>query len=560
MRKTAIPAFLFLLMLSGVRGVAQSGTPESWLDDARQALKGEHKEPAKARELLQKVIDDATASPDERAWADIYLGYIEDRAGNRQAAIACYQKAGAFPGISSGTAGIAELGLERPIRWLRHLDAADEEQHRLRPLYGNRPEQTVATPASAYVTPNPPRGLTPAAHLSSEERHANLEALWNLLDKNYAHFELKGIDWNEVGRRYRARLDHVSNDADFYALMFQLVNELKDTHSWLENSRPAPPPRLNGVAIELFGGRPFIVSGEYRGWEAVSVDGMSPAQKADQLRTSLHACSSERAFQREAAPFLLAGDQEQMNVTLRSSDGTTTSVNLFRGRLGSRPASGPRPPSYLTQQRYVHFGRDDPSGLGYIWIESFNGREEIDREFQRALDVLHDTPGLILDIRNNAGGFGHPEIIGRFFSKRTLFGYSYTKAGSRHNDLKKYAMHVEPSGTWQYTRPVALLVNDVTGSAADLFATQLRSSRQVITVGTTTHGNLSGVATYGVLPCGLVVRISNGYITDAKGRAIEGNGNVPNVIVEPTVQDFLAGRDVALERAIAILLSRIAQN
>ena len=56
--------------------------------------------------------------------------------------------------------------------------------------------------------------------------------------------------------------------------------------------------------------------------------------------------------------------------------------------------------------------------------------------------------------------------------------------------------------------------------ASDLFALQLRSAASVVTVGTTTHGNLSGVALYGVLPCVLVVRISNGYITDAKTRPV----------------------------------------
>jgi C-terminal processing protease CtpA/Prc len=48
--------------------------------------------------------------------------------------------------------------------------------------------------------------------------------------------------------------------------------------------------------------------------------------------------------------------------------------------------------------------------------------------------------------------------------------------------------YLGPSGPWQYTRPIALLVNDVTGSAADLFACELRSAGRVLTVGSTTHG------------------------------------------------------------------------
>lgn len=115
-----------------------------------------------------------------------------------------------------------------------------------------------------------------------------------------------------------------------------------------------------------------------------------------------------------------------------------------------------------------------------------------------------------------------------------------------------------PNGKWQNTQPVALLVNDLTGSAADLFATELRAATQVITLGNTTHGNLSGVATYAVLPCGLVVRISNGYIADAKDRPIEMYGNVPDIVIAPTLQDYLSGRDIVLERAVEGLTKKLS--
>jgi C-terminal processing protease CtpA/Prc len=82
----------------------------------------------------------------------------------------------------------------------------------------------------------------------------------------------------------------------------------------------------------------------------------------------------------------------------------------------------------------------------------------------------------------------------------------------------------------------------------------------VVTVGSTTHGNLSGVAAYAVLPCGLVVRISNGYICDAGGKPIEGNGNAPDVIVAPTISDFLAGRDPVLEKAVALVREKSQRN
>jgi len=417
-----------------------------------------------------------------------------------------------------------------------------------------RPAGPIAR--GAYLTAQPPAGLEPARNLSADARRDNFEALWQIIDTSYAGFGLKSIDWTEIGRRYRARLETVTNDDQFYLAMFQLVNELKDTHSWLQNYRLPPLAGVADLPIDLFQSRPFVVAGPKSGWEVVSIDGMSPARKMESLRLVLHAFSSERAFQREAGRALLRGSRDQsVAVTLRSPEGQTEVSTFTRGRDARVPA--PPVSIELTRQRFVHFGRH-PSGVGWIRIESFSGRAEIAAEFDRALDALRDTPGLVVDIRDNTGGFGHAEIVGRFLSRRTLTGYSHAKNGPRHDDLDRRGMYIAPSGPWQYTHPVALLVNDVTGSAADLFACELRSSGRVITVGTTTHGNLSGVAIYGVLPCGLIVRISNGYISDARDHPIEVNGNVPDVIIEPTIQDYLAGNDPVLDRAVELLLTKSA--
>ena len=140
-----------------------------------------------------------------------------------------------------------------------------------------------------------------------------------------------------------------------------------------------------------------------------------------------------------------------------------------------------------------------------------------------------------------------------------MTGFSHIKNGPGHDDLARREAYLGPRGTWQYTGPIALLVNDVTGSAADLFASELRSAGRVVTVGTTTHGNLSGVAKYGALPCGLVVRISNGYVSDAKDGPIEVNGNIPDITVEPDIWDLLNGRDPVLDRAVETMMKRLGR-
>jgi len=515
----------------------QSVDAETQLREARQSLTGEHKDTENARKLLLGIAQDGKAklSPESLVYVYVYLGYIEDRAGNRPLAIAWYEKALAVEGSFPGILAVAKAGLQKPITWIRHLDSVE-------------PPTAPRTSANSQITDRPL-----AKNLSAEQRRENFEVLWRAIDTMYADFDLKHIDWTEVGQRYKERLATVAGDDDFYLLMFQLVNELKDTHSWLQNYKAPTLADVADLPIDLFEGKPFVVAGKKAGWEVLSVDGLTVAEKMEALRPYLHACSSERAYRREAGRSLLASEKESpATVKLRSPDGKTETLALPR-KWGSGNHRGTQTvvPG-LTRQRFVHFGRH-PSGLGYIRIESFNGRSEIADEFDRALEEMRDAPGLILDIRDNPGGFGQPRIVGRFLQKRTLVAISYVRNGPGHHNFDRRESYLEPTGKWQYKGPVALLVNDVTGSAADLFACQLRSAGRVVTVGSTTHGNLSGVADYAVLPCGLQVRISNAYLSDAKGRPIEVNGNIPDVTVEPTILDYLNGRDPVLDRAVGLM-------
>ncbi len=551
---------LAALLLASPLAAQQTG--ETKLQEARQALTGTQKDTAKARELLLDIIDKDQASlpPGSLCYVYVYLGYIEDREKHREEAIAWYKKA-LNVRDSDPVVECARVGLDQPMTWIRHLD--ENKPSRTQPGVSRAP---VNIDKGYVTTGDPPQGLARATILTAKERRDNFDFLWDAVDKTYACFELKSIDWPAVRQRYDKQLDKVETAEEFYRLLFRLINELKDTHSWLQEYRPVlgKGPEL---ALDLFEGRPFVTAVETNseaaragvrpGAEILAVDGLTFAARLEQLRLSLPACSSERAFQRAACQALLLGENgSTATVQLRSPDGRPATVTLKRNANPTRRAALAAP-CELTRQRSVHFGRL-PSGFGYIWIESFNGREEIADEFDRALEKLRGAPGLILDVRDNQGGFGtaHARIVGRFLKERTLVCVSYIKNGPGHQDLRRHETWFEPSGPWQYAGPVALLINDVTGSASDLFVCCLRSTGRVVTIGSTTHGNLSGVAAYAVLPCGLVIRVSNGYITDAKGKPIEGNGTEPEVPVVPTISDFLKHRDPVLEKAVAILKER----
>src|SRR5262249_17148454 len=300
------------------------------LQQARHLLEGEQKDVPQARKLLLEIVRNAKG--ETLAWADIYLGYIEDRLNNRQSALTWYESALRVKGASSDSLDVARYGLNQPLVWIRHLDSGV-------PPPAPRRSTTPIANSTAYVTGERPAGLTPATDLSTEQHLQNFEALWSLIDANYAHFKLKSIDWTEVHRRYRSRLNLVKTDDDFYMLMFQLVNELKDTHSWLDNYSVPLLADVPDMPIDIFRGRPFVIAGAKAGWEVISVDGMAPKDKMESLRPHLRGTSSTRAFQRQASRSLLAGKEgETVSITLRSPDGLIKTESFVRtGRKRGTP-------------------------------------------------------------------------------------------------------------------------------------------------------------------------------------------------------------------------------
>jgi carboxyl-terminal processing protease len=418
----------------------------------------------------------------------------------------------------------------------------------------------------ARITTQLPEGLQPARNLSAQDRRDNLDALWKAIDITYAHFGLKSIDWDDVGRRYRARLDGVSSDDGFYRLLSQMVGELRDTHSWLQNYREPPLPQVTSVSLDRVQDKPFVVAvraasdaeraGVKPGWQVLAVDGRAAAEQMETLRPLLHGFSSERAFRREATRRLFAAEQPtRATILMRAPGGDTQTVTLQRESGPTARRSDRKLDAELTRRENVAFGVL-PSGIGYVRIPSFAPRADLDADFDSALVAMRNTPGLILDLRDNTGGFSHSWIVGRFLEQRTQTVVSFIKNGPGHGDVRTQPGFDRPTGPWQYTGPVILLVNDLTGSAADLFVTEMRSMKRVTVVGSTTHGNLSGTAAFAVLPCSLVVRISNGYVADISGHPVEVSGNVPDVVVDTTIEDLLGGRDPVLARAVGLLLAK----
>lgn len=194
--------------------------------------------------------------------------------------------------------------------------------------------------------------------------------------------------------------------------------------------------------------------------------------------------------------------------------------------------------------------------VGYIYYGSFmSGVEE--RDIDYVLEQFKDLPGIIFDIRGNSGGrlSNARTLASRFTGEKLRVGYKMYKKGPEHNDFsKKLSINQKPEGDYQFTKPVVLLTNRSSYSAANEFTLRMKALPHVTVIGDKTGGG-GGLPIYAELPNGWRYRFSSTMTFDTNGNNIE-HGIDPDIKVDMDSVDIHKGKDTILEEAIAFIKSR----
>lgn len=193
-----------------------------------------------------------------------------------------------------------------------------------------------------------------------------------------------------------------------------------------------------------------------------------------------------------------------------------------------------------------------PGRIGYLYLSGFEPADVV-AECDEALAALRETRALIVDNRSSAGGNRAEvyRIVARFLRWPLETPPWYTRGERRQWPL------ILPGGPWPYRRPMVVLVNGLTFSAAELFTDLMMRLPNVTVVGETTAGGSSGwdedALGHHALPSGLRLRIPTVDGRRADGTPWETVGVRPHIRVPQTESDLAAGRDRQLEWALALL-------
>lgn len=188
-----------------------------------------------------------------------------------------------------------------------------------------------------------------------------------------------------------------------------------------------------------------------------------------------------------------------------------------------------------------------PGAIGHINISDFT--ENTPDQLLDALEDLQrlDMLALILDLRSNPGGSieSASKVASQFLSGG-LFMYEIDRGGQRRD------WHIEEAEIDVGEIPMVVLVNELTGSAAEAVAGALQDTERAKVLGMRTVGKGSANV-YKELSDGSAIYIAVSFWYTPLGRLLEGTGIEPDIEVAISPEDQFAGIDSQLRDAYQYL-------
>ncbi len=313
-------------------------------------------------------------------------------------------------------------------------------------------------------------GGTPVVGEPAYERDALqlFDITWQTFSEQYAFFELKEVDWDEVGNQARAGLSSSSDDDALFEALTELMAPLNDGHVSL--SRPGDEYESGRFEIRDIFVAEFEAQDDIEDFDDYA---------AEQFEAHIAGISSA----------LDGGPQ-----------GATDA--MLWGRL--------------------------PDNIGYLGYFGFEPEDEDDAaesldELDAAVESLADTDALVIDLRVNSGGSDAYalEVASRFFDEEREVFRKAARNGDTLNPIIEVSLAPFEGAT--YTKPVYVVTTNSTVSAAEVFTMSMAEAPHVVITGQPSNGIFSDILGR-TLPNGWSFGLSNEVYSSPSEEVFEGRG------------------------------------
>ncbi len=356
-----------------------------------------------------------------------------------------------------------------------------------------------------------------------------------LVDKSYSatapDFQLFWDVWESIKEEY---VNQPVNEADlFYGAMRGMVAAVDDNYSEFFNPKLAEQfsaelsGSFSGIGVEVGVKNDFLV--------VITPLNDSPGQQAG-LK------SGDRIIAIDGADtYSMSLDQAVSNI--RGKEGTQVTLLIVSGDNDPREV-------VITRQTIEHTGlrwEILDGGIAHLKMSAFDEEtEDLLNKFIREVEADGNINGIVLDLRNNPGGFLDMaiEVASEWVEQGVILR-------ERDNSNEEQLHHARGRARLSEI-PTIVLVNEGSASASEIVAGALQDYKIARLIGMTTFGKGS-VQKYETLEDGSAYRLTVAKWFTPLERAINEVGVVPDIEIDLTEEDFNNDLDPQLDAALKLL-------
>ena len=368
--------------------------------------------------------------------------------------------------------------------------------------------------------------------------------------RDYFYVEnMHGYDWRKLREKYEPLLDYVESRGDLNYVISEMIAELTVQHAYIEGGDFGLPKR---PFVALPGARFSFdpASDRYRIGKIFSGENEEDLYRSPLTEVGIDAHEGDYVLAINGRELKGGTDPYEL---LRAAPNQPVELRLA-GRADGKGARTIRYQPLASEEALLYLAwvsenralveRMSGGRLGYIHIPDM-GQAGL-REFIKWWYPQVRKEGLVVDVRGNGGGNISQLLIERL--ARTLHGTSF---GRTHEYPDTYPRVVQ-------TGPKVALINEDTGSDAELFADAFRRWHVGTLIGKRTWGGSVGYSDRGPLLDGGAVEVPEDGTADENGRwIIEGHGVDPDIVVEQDPIEVMKQRDPQLERGVRELMQQL---
>jgi carboxyl-terminal processing protease len=423
--------------------------------------------------------------------------------------------------------------------------------------------------------PAPSTAAQPAPTYDADLGLASFDSAWSIIYRTHFDTTFNGVDWPAVRDELRPRAKAATTTAALRSVINDMLEKLGESHFALipkeiadtlnpttdstETEEDSVGTGDLGLDVRLIGGdivvtgvepgSPADSAGVRTGWIVATIGHDSVAGLVRQLRNrDLRYSVTFLAWSAVEARFGGAVGSA-VTITFLDGDNQPRALTMHRREEPSVPVRFGNFPTFFARFASDEHTTPDGHRVGRIWFNFW--MVPLLAKVDQAVDAFRGDDGIIIDLRGNRGGMGGMVmgVAGHFLKDRTSLGDFRTRTATLHFRANPRLVNREGERVTPFQGPLALLVDETSVSASEVFAGGMQSIGRARVFGTTSLGAaLPAVAER--LPDGDVLYHAIADFVTADGVVLEGRGVVPDEAVRPTRADLLAGRDPVLDAAL----------